>query len=87
MERRNRTTLELLRRGHVERMLLSQDYAVAIDWFPDEAKEQLIAAGMVKDWSMTLLFEQVIPTLEEGGMTDDQLQTMLVANPRRWLTA
>jgi phosphotriesterase-related protein len=34
---------------------------------------------------MTLLFEQVIPALREAGMTDEQLHTMLVENPKRWL--
>src|SRR5215218_7310381 len=34
---------------------------------------------------MALLFEQIIPQLREGGMTDDQLNTMMVDNPRRWL--
>ena len=40
---------------------------------------------MQEDWSMTLLFETVIPALREGGMGDDQLTTMMVDNPRRWL--
>jgi phosphotriesterase-related protein len=43
------------------------------------------AAGAARDWSMTLLFEQVIPTLKEQGMTDEQLDTMMVQNPKRWL--
>ena len=34
---------------------------------------------------MTFLFEQVIPTLREGGMTEEQLDTMMVSNPRTWL--
>jgi predicted metal-dependent phosphotriesterase family hydrolase len=34
---------------------------------------------------MTLLWEQVIPALKEAGMTGEQLETMLVANPARWL--
>jgi phosphotriesterase-related protein len=85
-DKRNATTLELLKRGHVERMFLSQDFATAIDWFPDEAEEQMIAAGLVdENWSMTLIFEQVIPVLKEGGMTDEQLDTMLVENPKKWL--
>jgi phosphotriesterase-related protein len=86
---RNATTLELLRRGHVDRLFLSQDFDVPIanglDWFPPEVIEQLQAAGAAADWSMTFLFESVIPTLKEGGMTDEQLQTMLVENPKRWL--
>jgi predicted metal-dependent phosphotriesterase family hydrolase len=35
---------------------------------------------------MTLLFERIIPALKEGGMTDEQLETMLVDNPARWLS-
>jgi phosphotriesterase-related protein len=85
-DNRNRTTLELLKRGYVKRMLLSQDFVVAFDWYPPEAEGPAIAGGLVEeDWSMTLLFERVIPTLKEGGMTDEQLETMLVDNPARWL--
>ncbi len=83
--KRNDTVLALLERGHVERMFLSQDYAVAIDWYPPAMVEQLMAAGIAGDWSMTFLFESVIPELEERGMTDEQLDTMLVENPKRWL--
>ncbi len=85
MEKRNATVAALLERGHADRMFLSQDFCATIDWFPEEAAEQLVAGGLVKDWSMTLLFEQVIPTLREAGMTDEQLETMMVENPKRWL--
>lgn len=87
--KRNATTLELLNRGHVERLFLSQDFDVPIanglDWYPPEVVEQLQAAGAATDWSMTFLFESVIPALTQGGMTDDQLNTMMVENPKRWL--
>src|SRR3954465_9543478 len=87
-DQRNTTTLALLERGHVERMFLSQDFVAALDWFPPEAVEGIIGGGLVEpDWSMTLLFERIIPALFEGGMTEDQLDTMLVANPARWLSA
>jgi phosphotriesterase-related protein len=88
-DRRNATVLELLGRGYAERMFLSQDFdipiAAGLDWYPPETVEQLDAAGAVDEWSMTLLFERVIPTLKEGGMTDEQLETMMVQNPPRWL--
>jgi phosphotriesterase-related protein len=42
---------------------------------------------LAKDWSMTMLFDTVIPTLKEGGMSDEQLETMMVENPKRWLAA
>ncbi len=85
MDKRNATLSALLERGHADRMFLSQDYCATIDWFPQETIEQMVAGGMVKDWSMTLLFEQVIPTLKEAGMSDEQLRTMLEENPKRWL--
>ena len=86
IEPRNKTLLALLERGHVERMFLSQDWVVALDWVPQELVPGFVAEGMVEeDISMTLIFERIIPALKEGGMTDEQLDTMLVANPARWL--
>lgn len=89
MERRNATVTALLERGYAERMFLSQDFdipiAAGLDWFPPPVIEQLQAAGAARGWSMTLLFEEVIPALREAGMTDAQLDTMLVQNPKRWL--
>ena len=84
-DRRNATVLALLERGYADRMFLSQDYCATIDWYPVELANQLAEGGLVKGWSMTLLFEEIIPQLREGGMTDEQLETMLVDNPRRWL--
>jgi phosphotriesterase-related protein len=84
-QNRNDTVMALLERGHADRMMLSQDYVVAIDWFPPETVEQLIAGGLVEGWSMTLLFEEIIPTLRERGLTDEQLDQMMVQNPKRWL--
>ena len=83
-EKRNATVLALLERGYAERMFLSQDFCSSIDWFPVEVQEYL-KANEVPDWSMTFLFEKVIPELKERGMTDAQLDQMMVANPKAWL--
>jgi phosphotriesterase-related protein len=86
-DRRNATVAELLRRGHADRMFLSQDFCATIDWFPPEAEEMFTSQGLVReDWGMTLVFDEVIPALrEEGAFTDEHFQTMFVDNPRRWL--
>ncbi len=81
---RNATLLALLERGYADRMFLSQDYCSTIDWFPLEVQDYL-KANEVPDWSMTFLFEKVIPELRERGMTDEQLDQMMVENPKRWL--
>jgi phosphotriesterase-related protein len=85
-EDRNRTVLALLERGYAKRMFISADSCATLDWFPPEAVEQMVAAGMARDWHIGIVHERVIPALTEGGMTADQLETMLVRNPVAWLT-
>jgi len=88
IEQRNAVTAELLRRGHAERLMISQDFCATIDWFPPEAGEALIAAGAIRNWSMTLVFDEVVPALREAGAMDDAaFETVFVENPARWLTA
>ena len=83
-EQRQTTVLALLEKGHADRMFLSQDWPTTLDWFPPEVEEQM-KAGAAPNWSMTFLFEQVIPELKDRGMTDEQLNQMMVENPKRWL--
>ncbi len=40
---------------------------------------------MVKDWNIKKVPEKVIPELREKGMTEEQLETMMVSNAQRWL--
>jgi phosphotriesterase-related protein len=87
IDKRNATTAELLRRGHAERLIISQDFCASIDWFPPEAAEAFEAQGAIRNWSMTLVFEGVVPWLREQGVMDDAaFETIFVENPRRWLT-
>jgi phosphotriesterase-related protein len=83
-EQRQKTVLALLERGHADRMFLSQDWCSTIDWFTPEMEEELKPVA-APNWSMTFLFEQVIPELKERGMTDDQLDQMMVENPKVWV--
>jgi phosphotriesterase-related protein len=88
IDRRNATTAELLRRGHAERLMISQDYCATIDWYPPEAVEAIEASGAVRNWSMTLVFDEVVPALREQEVLDDAtFRTIFVENPKRWLTA
>ena len=88
IDKRNATAAELLRRGHAERLMISQDYCATIDWFPPEAEQVFESQGAIRKWSMTLVFEEVIPALREQQVMDDEtFNTIFVENPRRWLTA
>jgi phosphotriesterase-related protein len=86
IDKRNATAAELLRKGHAEQLIISQDFCASIDWFPAEAEEQFVASGAIRNWSMTLVFEEVVPWLREQGVMDDaSFQTIFTDNPRRWL--
>jgi phosphotriesterase-related protein len=88
IDKRNATAAELLRRGHAERLMISQDFCASIDWFPPEAAEVFESSGAIRNWSMTLVFEEVVPALRELGVMDDAIfQTIFAENPRHWLTA
>jgi phosphotriesterase-related protein len=80
IEPRNATVIELCKRGHAGKMMLSQDYVSTLDWFPPELVTQ-----MLPKWSFTLVLDEIIPTLKEAGVTDEQVETMMVEAPRRWL--
>lgn len=86
IDKRNATAAELLRRGHAERIVISQDFCASIDWFPPEAAEVFEASGAIRNWSMTLVFDEVVPALREMGVLDDAtFAQIFVENPRRWL--
>jgi len=88
IERRNQTAAELLRRGYAPQLFLGQDFCATIDWYPPAVVEQLLAVGAVRNWSMTLVFEEVLPFLRSEGVVDDAVFNQLfIDNPRRWLTS
>ena len=87
MELRMKTAAELLRRGYAGRLMFSQDHCATIDWFTQETiaamfEQQFVHAG----YSMTLVFDEVVPRLREAGVLDDDaLRTIFEHNPRDWL--
>jgi phosphotriesterase-related protein len=80
-EARVDTVAELCRRGYAEKMVLSHDASCFIDWFPVATKE-----AAVPNWHYTHIHDDVLPALRERGVSETQLATMLVDNPRRYFS-
>lgn len=78
MEQRVSTIIELVRRGYVESITLAHDANCYIDYFSPDAKHQA-----APNWHFRHISEDVIPALLEGGLTEADIETILVANPRR----
>jgi phosphotriesterase-related protein len=81
-EQRVDTVAGLARRGYADRIVLSHDASCYIDWFP-----QQVIPAFAPAWHYGHLFDDVLPALRERGVTEDQIETMLVANPRRYFSA
>ncbi|MFD0485552.1 phosphotriesterase [Kineococcus sp. GCM10028916] len=80
-DQRVATVATLVQEGLAERIVLSQDASCHSDWFPPGVREMI-----APDWHHTYLTESGIPALRQAGVSDAQLQTMLVDNPRRYFT-
>lgn len=78
-EQRVDTVAELVRRGYTDRVVLAHDASCFIDWFDSEAKVQA-----VPKWNFRHISEDVLPALRERGVTEADIDTMLMANPRRY---
>ena len=77
-EARCDVVVEMCRRGYAERMVLSQDTSCYIDWIDPQVM------ALLPQWTYTHIHEEVLPYLREHGVSDDQIETMLVTNPRRY---
>ena len=75
------TLATLCERGYADRVMLSHDRASFIDWFTNAELE-----FGVPDWHFGYIHASVLPGLRERGVTDDQIEQMLVRNPRAFFS-
>jgi phosphotriesterase-related protein len=75
---RVRTVVEMCARGHASRMVLSHDANCYFHWAAENMKP-----AVLPHWHYLHIHDDVIPALKSAGVTDEQLHTMLVENPRR----
>ncbi len=78
-EARADVVVELCRRGLADHMVLSHDAACYIDWIDPGV------LPMLPQWHYLHIDQDVLPYLRAHGVTEEQITTMLVDNPRRIL--
>jgi phosphotriesterase-related protein len=77
-EERVATVARLCERGHADKMVLSHDAACFNDWLPEAA-----LPVVTPNWNFLHIHNDVIPALKQRGVTDEQIRTMLIDNPRK----
>jgi phosphotriesterase-related protein len=73
------TIAGLVKRGYLDRIALSHDCWCWSDFFPSEAA----CKAHFPEHSYLYVSQKVIPALLEAGLTQDQINAMLIDNPRR----
>ena len=77
-EARADTVVELCRRGFADRMVLSHDAACYIDWIDPNV------IAVMTQWNYLHIHDEVLPYLRDHGVTDEQIDAMLISTPRRY---
>ncbi|MQY09549.1 phosphotriesterase family protein [Actinomadura macrotermitis] len=77
------TIAALCERGYTDRMVLSHDASCYMDWFGPDPE---MLRAMAPNWNYRHIGDDVLPALRELGVSDAQLDQMLVDNPRRYFT-
>jgi phosphotriesterase-related protein len=65
-------------RGYAERMVLSHDAACYMHYLPERELPALLPR-----WHYLHIHNDVLPALKQRGVSEEQVHTMLVENPRQ----
>ena len=76
-EDRVNTVAAMCERGHADKMVLSHDAHCFMDWLPEQAVKAILP-----NWHYLHIHNDVIPALRKRGVTEEQIHTMMVDNPR-----
>jgi len=71
------TVARMCERGHAAKIVLSHDASCYFDALPEDAQ-----AAALPDWHYLHIHNDILPALKARGVTDDQITTMLIDNPR-----
>jgi len=77
------TLIGLLGMGYTDRIMMSQDFIACGYGRGGRPPEEEIKK--VVNWSFTNIFRNIIPALKKAGISDDQIKTMTVDNPKSFL--
>jgi phosphotriesterase-related protein len=64
--------------GYADKMVLAHDTNCFMDTIPRSVKEQ-----RMPNWHFLHITRDILPALRRRGVSEEQIQTMLVENPRR----
>jgi phosphotriesterase-related protein len=76
LEQRVDAVARLCAQGHASRIVLSHDAMCSVDWFPRSVMDAS------ETWRWTYISDEALPAMRARGITEADITTMLVDNPR-----
>jgi phosphotriesterase-related protein len=80
-KQRQMTLIGLIKMGYASQIMLSHDW---INYWLSRPLVDNIVASFLPQWKPTHIFEDILPVLKEADVTDEQIDIMMVGNPRRF---
>lgn len=77
------TIASMVEQGYADRMVLAHDAACYMDYFSGDVAQGLLDQA-APNWNFTHISDDVLPALLAAGVTQEQIDQMMVANPRRY---
>lgn len=77
------TIVALNQQGYTDRMVLAHDAACYMDYFSGGVAQGLLNEA-APNWNFNHISDHVLPALRQAGVSDSDIDVMLVQNPRRY---
>lgn len=84
-EQRYPVMIELIKKGYGDRLIVSHD--CILNWLGRPLNIPEEVWPLIANWNPAHLFQNIIPVLKAGGVTDEQIDTIVRENPRRLFAA
>ena len=78
---RTATLVGLLGVGYTDRIMMSHDFMCCVSGRGGKLPDGV--GRKTANWSLIHIFLNIIPSLKQAGITDEQIKTVMVDNPRR----
>ena len=75
--------VELLEKGYEDQLVISQDYIVFLDMFPEKLSRKRLPSD--DPWTFHYILMDIIPKLIDKGVTEKQIKKLTNENPKKIL--
>ena len=76
--------VELLEKGYEDQLVISQDYIVFLDLFPEKLSRKRLPSD--DPWTFHYILMDIIPKLIDKGVTEKQIKKLTNENPKKILS-